>query len=187
MAVRDDLGWDRIVYVPALRQPFKLETDAAASHHRFTMAVLATLDAGDVWVSTWELERDTVSYTVDTLQHFRAGFPDATLDWIIGDDNLAKLHEWRSLDRIFDLANFVVLARGGAALPEHLAGRAATAESRPRNGAIVLAANATVPISATEIRRRVRESEPIDTLVDPRVSRYIHHYRLYRCATKGTA
>jgi nicotinic acid mononucleotide adenylyltransferase len=44
----------------------------------------------------------------------------------------------------------------------------------------VFADNTTVPISSTEIRRRVRAGEPIDAFVDPLVSRYIHHYGLYK-------
>ncbi|HEX2123937.1 MAG TPA: hypothetical protein VHL59_20090, partial [Thermoanaerobaculia bacterium] len=50
----------------------------------------------------------------------------------------------------------------------------------PRCGAIVFTENPTVPISSTEIRRRVQSGHPIDDLVDARVSRYIHHYGLYR-------
>ena len=52
--------------------------------------------------------------------------------------------------------------------------------TRPTHGAIVFAKNEVVPISSTEIRRRVREGESIEELVDPRVARYIHHYGLYR-------
>ena len=48
------------------------------------------------------------------------------------------------------------------------------------DGAIAYAQNATIPISSTEIRRRVRAGESIDALVDPRVSRYIQHNRLYQ-------
>jgi nicotinate-nucleotide adenylyltransferase len=187
LSVRDAFAWDRIVYVPARRQPFKLDTGSASGFHRHAMAVLATQDVDDVRVSTWELERDAVSYTVDTLDHFRGVFADATLDWVIGDDNLASLHLWKDFDRIFDLANFVVLTRGGAAIPAGLADRAAEAASRPRHGAMILASNRTTPVSATEIRRRIGAGEPIDDLVDPRVSRYIHQYNLYRGATKGAA
>jgi len=106
--------------------------------------------------------------------------PDATIDWIIGDDNLAKLTEWKSLDRIFELANFVVLTRGGQAILPVLSSRVVDAESRPASGTISFAENATIPISSTDIRRRVRDGEPIEDLVPQPVSRYIHHYGLYR-------
>jgi nicotinate-nucleotide adenylyltransferase len=169
LAARETMGWDRIVYVPAFRQPFKGEQATASPLDRFAMAVLATEEHEEIDISKRELERGDVSYTVDTLEELRAANPDATLDWIIGDDNLAALHEWRNLDRIFELANFVVLTRGQKDVPDDL-----------KNRAIKFARNATVPVSSTEIRRRVRAGEPIDELVDPRVARYIHHYRLYK-------
>jgi nicotinate-nucleotide adenylyltransferase len=177
LAAREAMGWDRIVYFVAYRQPFKEKGVSASGVHRFAMAVLATESIDDVWVSSWELEREGVSYTVDTLEHLRSEHPDATLDWIIGDDNLARLGEWRNIDRILELANFVVLTRVAPAIV-----RVAPAilPATPREGAIRYAHNATIPISSTEIRRRVRAGESIDALVDPRVSRYIQHNRLYQ-------
>ncbi|HEX3108087.1 MAG TPA: nicotinate (nicotinamide) nucleotide adenylyltransferase [Thermoanaerobaculia bacterium] len=181
LAARESMQWDRILYFVAYRQPFKEKGCSASGYHRFAMAALATESIDDVWVSSWELEREGVSYTVDTLEHLRSEYPDATLDWIIGDDNLARLGEWKRIDRIFELANFVVLTRlangdDGAATPDCVC----DAATRPPHGAIAYAENATVPISSTEIRRRVRAGESIDALVDPRVSRYIQHNRLYQ-------
>jgi nicotinate-nucleotide adenylyltransferase len=143
------------------------------------MVGMATVDQDGLFASTMELERGAVSYTVDTLEALRAEHPDATLDWIIGDDNLPRLGEWKSLGRIFELANFAVLTRGGAEPPASLRERIAEPRERPRCGAIVFAHNPTVPVSSTEIRSRIRAGESIDGLVDPRVARYIHHYALY--------
>ena len=183
LAVRGEMQWDRILYIPAHRQPFKLTTNAANDWHRYAMLILATLDHRDVYASDVELSRGEVSYTVDTLEELRARNPDVTLDWIIGDDNLAKLDEWKNLDRIFELANFAVLARGHETpLPAH-GERVREARVRGPNGSIVILRNELTPISATEIRNRVRAGERIDDLVDPRVARYIEHYGLY----KGTS
>jgi nicotinate-nucleotide adenylyltransferase len=183
-AAWDTLRWDRVFYIPAYKQPFKTHRDAADEHHRFAMAVLATLDHGKMFVSPVELDRRKVSYTVDTLEELRATYTDDTIDWIIGDDNLAQLSQWKAIDRIFELANFCVLTRGAAAASAAnlgaRSGRRSTPETRPKCGAIVFAENPLVPISSTEIRRRVRDGESIDELVDPRVARYIHHYGLYR-------
>lgn len=179
--VREQMQWDRIVYIPAYRQPFKLDRNSASSYHRFTMTAIATLEHDALYVSPMELERGEVSYSVDTLEQLRRQFAGDTLDWIIGDDNIPQLHEWRSIERIFELANFTVLHRGVRTAPERsLAERVMDAAARPAAGAIVFAENRTVPVSSTEIRRRVREGEPIDELVDPRVSRYIHHHGLYQ-------
>jgi nicotinate-nucleotide adenylyltransferase len=180
LAVREFLGWSQVLYVPAYVQPFKTEQARTSGYHRFAMAVLATSD--DDWseVTPWELERERVSYTVDTLEMLSAERPDAALEWIIGDDNLPALMQWKSLDRIFALANFVVLSRGAAEVPAELQPRVCAADSRGRAGQIVLARNATVPVSSTEIRARIGGGQPIGAFVDPRVARYIQRHRLYQ-------
>src|SRR5215212_884462 len=183
-AACETLDWDRILYIPAYKQPFKAGRDHAAGHHRFAMAVLATLEREEMFVLGLELERGAISYTVDTLEELRATYAGDTLDWIIGDDNLAQLPQWKSIDRIFELANFAVLTRGTPASRrldgERLAPRVTKPRNRPKCGAIVFAENAMIPISSTEIRTRLRAGESIEELVDPRVARYIHHYGLYR-------
>jgi nicotinate-nucleotide adenylyltransferase len=176
------MEWDRLIYVPAYRQPFKSEEQFASGYHRFTMAVLATESIETIDVSTQELDRGKISYTVETLELLRAGYPQATLDWIIGDDNLAQLTEWKRIDRIFELANFAVLTRFMRLgdVPERFRSRIAAPGQRGSRGHVVFAENATVPVSSTEIRRRIRAGEAIGGLVDPRVSHYIEHNRLYR-------
>ena len=171
LAARDTMRWDRVLYIPAFVQPFKQDRRTASGYHRFAMTVLGTQDHDALYVSPRELERGSVSYTVDTLRELRGEYPDAAFDWIIGDDNLEKLLEWKSIETIFELAGFVVLTRGGQAIPPVL-------KDRP----IRFAYNPTVPVSSTEIRRRLGDGEPIDDLVPPRVSRYIQHNGLYRKA-----
>jgi len=182
LAARGVMEWDRLIYVPAYRQPFKSEEQFASGYHRFTMAVLATESIETIDVSTQELDRGKISYTVETLELLRAGYPQATLDWIIGDDNLAQLTEWKRIDRIFELANFAVLTRFMRLgdVPERFRSRIAAPGQRGSCGHVVFAENATVPVSSTEIRRRIRAGEAIGGLVDPRVSHYIEHNRLYR-------
>jgi len=182
LAARSVMEWDRLIYVPAYRQPFKSEEQFASGYHRFTMAVLATESIETIDVSTQELDRGKISYTVETLELLRAGYPQATLDWIIGDDNLAQLSEWKRIDRIFELANFAVLTRFMRLgdVPERFRSRIAAPGQRGSRGHVVFAENATVPVSSTEIRRRIRAGEAIGGLVDPRVSHYIEHNRLYR-------
>lgn len=181
LAVRGLMQWDRLIYVPAYQQPFKAERQHASGYHRFTMAVLATESIEEIFISPQELDRGAISYTVETLELLRSEYRNATLDWIIGDDNLAELTKWKQIERIFALANFAVLTRGQAkSVPQQFQSRVVAPEKRPTHGCIVFAENATVPVSSTEIRRRIRAGEPIVDLVDPRVSHYIDHYRLYR-------
>ena len=173
LAIRSEMSWDRVMYIPAWQQPFKSDRRTASGYHRFSMAVLATQNDDSLFVSPIELERGGTSYTVDTMQTLHKMYPGATFDWIIGDDNTAQLNSWKDPEQLFKLARFVVLVRGGPAPAPDLAKRVAA-------GRIVYAQNDAVLISSTDIRQRVREGQPIDAFVDPRVSRYIHHYGLYK-------
>jgi len=171
LAVRESMQWDRVLFVPAFVQPFKQDRQTASAPHRFAMAILATEDRDELYVDPRELERGAVSYTVDTLRELRAEYQDARLDWIIGDDNLEKLHEWKEIDTIFELARIVVLTRSPILNPQ---------SSILNSHSVVYAENAMVPVSSTEIRRRAHAGEPIEELVGARVSRYIQHNGLYR-------
>ena len=145
----------------------------ATAYDRYAMAVIGTMEHDEISVSQIELHRGAISYTVDTLEALHGDHPGDEFDWIIGDDNLAQLTSWKDADRLFALARFVVLTRGGARVPDALAPQADA-------GRIVFARNQTVPISATDLRKRVARGESIDAFVDPLVSRYIHHNGLYR-------
>ena len=184
LAARDTMQWDRILFVPAFVQPFKQDRTFASPYHRFAMVAAATIDRDFMFVSPVELERGRVSYTVDTLEELRVQHPGDTLDWVIGDDNLEKLHEWKSPERIFELANFAVLVRSRREVPPYLASRVCEPSQRPTHGTISFAGNPVVTVSSTDVRRRSQEGQPIDELVPPPVSRYIQHYGLYRKANR---
>jgi nicotinate-nucleotide adenylyltransferase len=181
LEMREKLGWREIVFVPARVQPFKHDRSAASAYHRFAMAVLGIEEFDGARVIPLELEREGISYTVDTLEKLKETWPDEALEWVIGDDNLARLEEWRELDRIFELANFVVLRRnsGVADVGSSLRDRVRSIKGRERSGGIVLVTNTNVAVSASEIRRRIRTAEPWEEMVPSRVARYIHHNDLY--------
>jgi len=179
--IAGEMGWDRILVIPAFRQPFKEESESASGYHRFAMAVLACEGDARFRADPIELERGETSYSVDTLEALR-GRIDGRFDWIIGDDQLADLERWRSIDRILELANFVVLRRGGNGeddLPRRLRDRVRAAGERGDSGAIVFAANAIVPVSATGIRQRIREGERVGDCLDRSVADYIERVGLY--------
>lgn len=181
-AVFDTFGWSRVIYIPAYVQPFKTGQATSSSYHRHAMTVLGTIDDPRLEVSIAELERGSVSYTVDTLRDFRQSHPVATLDWIIGDDNLEELHQWRSVDEILELANFVVLARAGGEqrLVPELRKRVSGDVESGGAGKIHFADNEALAISSTQIRARARANEMADDHLQPAVAAYVERNRLYR-------
>ncbi len=181
LAIHERFGWDEMLFIPAWTQPFKAGDAAVSPFHRHAMTVLGTEQIPGAKVSIVELEREQISYTVDTLRELRSTRPDTVLEWVIGDDNLARLSEWKDVGGMFELANFIVLRRAAAlpALPPELEGRLHSIKARERNGGIVLVTNDLIEVSATEIRRRIVAGEPWDPMVPSKVARYIRHNDLY--------
>jgi nicotinate-nucleotide adenylyltransferase len=118
-----------------------------------------------------ELERAGPSYTIDTLQAMRARQPDAEWFLIIGADQYAGIQTWRGWQELLALVTLAVANR-----PGHVA---------PVNAEVSRFAHRAVPlpmldISASEIRSRVSQGLPIDSMVPPSVARYIESHHLYR-------
>jgi len=131
-------------------------------------------------VSDLELRRAGPSYTVDTLEALR--IPREDLFLIVGSETFMDLLTWREPRRIAQLARIVVVPRVGSAFdPESAAVRKVVREI----GDEPLIVRATsLPISASDLRRRVREGRSVAYRLPESVAAYIQAKRLYR--TEGT-
>ena len=53
------------------------------------------------------------AYTVDLLTELKRRFPGVNFVWLMGADNLALFHRWRSWQKIFEAVPIAVLDRPG--------------------------------------------------------------------------
>lgn len=161
------LGLDRVVLIPARRQPLKVSQEITSGPDRLAMCRrLAECDPR-LSVDPIELDREGLSFTVDTLREYRRARPDAELFLLLGEDAAATFPQWREPEAIAALATIVVLTRVGGEAPA-AAGPAMTRLATRR-----------VEVSASEVRARVRAGLPIRGLVPDGVSAYIVEQRLY--------
>lgn len=180
-----------VAFLPAADPPHRAAPGASASQ-RADMLALALADRSGFRVDLRELRRDGPSWTVLTLRELRAERgPDAPLAWLVGADAFRGLPTWHAWDQLLDLAHFVVAVRPGhdlEALPGALAAACAGRWREAGQGPGLAAAPAgTVvrlemplhPASATELRRRLRSSEPAGDWLDPAVAAYIAVNGLY--------
>ncbi len=105
------LELDKIIFLPARISPHKLDQPPAPPDARCQMLATAIADEPRFEMDACEIARQGPSFTVDTLQTFRARFPQAKLYYLIGDDNLPELETWKNISKIRELAQFVVLSR----------------------------------------------------------------------------
>jgi len=166
----DALSLDRLIFVPAAAQPFKVETPAVASPaDRLEMVRLAVAEDPRYSVEDTEIRREGLSYTVDTLEEIVGNNTGAEIFLLIGEDTLAGFSGWKKQARIREIATIAVMRRAGA--PR-------TGESMRSDGVVELSAR-RIDVSSTEIRERLKSGKSIKGFVPESVERFITMRRLY--------
>ena len=169
--VRSLLGYERILFVPANIPVHKSMPVEVGARHRLAMLRLALAGSRDFQVETCELERGGNSYSIDTLEQvLRLYRPEGRPGLIIGEDLVEGFPAWREAARLAELAELIVARR--AATP-------AATPDWPFPASLRRIENLLLPVSSSEIRRRLAAGRPVRHLVPEQVLRYIRRRRLY--------
>jgi nicotinate-nucleotide adenylyltransferase len=172
------LGLDVLWFVPNATQPLKGAGQGAA-RDRLEMVRLLTAPDSRFAVDALEIERDGLSYTVDTVAAFAERFPDAQRFLLIGADVTTTFSLWREPRRITELADIVVLRRASGLREESERAPAAPDAEQYLEKAQWLDTR-RIDLSSTEVRERVRAGKPIRGFVPDAVAEYIAAAGLYR-------
>ena len=162
---------DRLIFVPAAQAPLKPNDVQSSSADR-----LAMLRAAIAWdrrfeISDAELQRGGMSYTIDSARHFRALYPHDQLYWVIGGDQLPKLHLWKDIEELAKLVEFIFLERPGYPIKSH-----------PEIPGLRLhrCDGHLLGVSSTELRERTRQGLSLDYFIPHKAIIYIQEHSLYR-------
>jgi nicotinate-nucleotide adenylyltransferase len=162
---------DRLILVPAAQAPLKPNDVQSSSEDRLAMLRAATEWDKRFEISDLELRRGGVSYTVDSARYFRALYPNDELYWVIGGDQLPKLHLWKDIQELAQLVEFIFLERPGF-------------PTKPRSDIPGLRLHRCdghlLAISSTELRERTRRNLSLDYFVPHKAIVYIREHALYR-------
>lgn len=175
------LRLDELVLVPSGPPVHRAQHTPAPAEHRLAMCRLAVTPLPRFEVSDVEVTRREPSYTVLTLEHFRARLgPAAALFLLIGADNLSSLHTWFRLRDVLALCRVVPMPRPSRGVADLSALRGALGQAAVDEVLAREVPGPLIPISATEVRRRVARGEPFRHLVPDAVAAYIARHGLYR-------
>ena len=158
-AALEELALDRLFIIPAARSPFKSEQQLAPANARLQLLRLAFAGCYGCEIDPQEVERDGVSYSIDTIRTYTDRHPEAKLHYLIGADHVPTLPQWREAADLAKLAEFVVVPRPGqevAEFPEPFCGQAL-------NGW-------PFEVSSSAIRERLKLGQAIDGLVPSAVA-----------------
>lgn len=174
---RTQFGLDRILFIPAGIPPHKNKNNITPDIYRYNMTVLAINSNKHFYISSMEMEREGITYTIDTIKHLKSKYRDTDFYFLLGADSLLQIHKWRNYEELLELCNFIVAKR-----PDYDNDNLDLVIERLNEqykGHIYILDAPLIDISSTEIRDRVKNGLSIKYLVPESVETYIYKSGLY--------
>lgn len=170
--------------IPAHRPP-----PAATAAERVAMLEAALEDFPGAEIDRRELEREGVSYTVDTLVTMGEEFPGSSLCLLLGQDAFLGLPGWHRWTELFELAHIAVARRPGGSLlmspplAEAVRGRRCDSAGELRDtgsGRVIFCETSQLEISSSWLRAQAAAGRSLRWLVPASVEAIIEAEGLYR-------
>lgn len=175
-----DLDWLFLMpnHIPGYKKP---DTNIT-NEQRAAMVKLAVEDMPMMEYSGFELDREGVTYTADTLELLTAAYPGVAWYFIMGGDSILQFDSWKNPEKILKLASLIVTTRDAVEMNDV---RMKISELKKQYGACRIEAMdmKPLPISSTDIRKKRKSGYPIDGMVPDKVLAYIEANQLY-CSDK---
>ncbi|MBL4572232.1 MAG: nicotinate-nucleotide adenylyltransferase [Gammaproteobacteria bacterium] len=157
------------------------------AQHRLAMLELATASYPQIEVDSIELQRDRVSYTVDTLTELKKRH--RVLVFVLGADSFNSLPEWHDWQKILELSHLLVLSRHGVTLSNEALSavdsklrRVDTSEQMLASvhGKILFSENFDYDMASSEIKKKLVRGDDVSAQLDADVIHYIKDNSLYQ-------
>ena len=185
------MGYERIALMPC-GDAYHKGSHTSSAKHRLAMLELAVQEinkssAGTILqVDDRETRRQGATYTVETLHQLRQELgPNAHLVWVMGTDAALNLHKWFDWQRIFDLANIIIVARNGEQFTPEVTWPAQQVqdikEFKGISHGVYHTVNLTpVDISSSQIRLALQSSKSVENHVPQTILNYVEQHGLYQ-------
>src|ERR1035437_5635434 len=192
-ALLEEFALDRFVFIPAMRAPHKMRSQPTSAYDRYAMLCLATNDEPRITVSRMEIEAPERPFSIETLSRLTAEMPSDELFFVMGADSWMDITSWREWEKVLSLVCHIVVTRPGSPIDvSHVTdeireriidlrgGGSVSNQTSSSRGSIFLTDAVELDISASDIRRQVREGdrEWRDRVTDE-VAIYIEKYQIY--------
>lgn len=163
---------DQVWFVVSPQNPFKSSKSLLPDVDRLRMVELAIEDNFDLRVSNIEFSMPKPSYTVDTLAYLKDRYPQHEFSLILGSDNLHHFHKWKNYQVILEHHGIIVY-------PRPKTDKNKIREEIKNHPGIRMVDAPLMDISATFIRKCLKNDISIRYLVHDKVAQYIYDRKLY--------
>ena len=183
------LQLDRLMVMPARVPPHK-PNGSIDPIHRLRMTQLAFADAPEygesLFVSDWEMTRQTISYTAETLRFFH--MQGYKLYFLCGTDMFLSLDQWYRPDQIFSLSTIAYIRREDESPEIRIRIEEAKRHYRIKyNAEPVEILTKPIDISSSEIRNMLESGKDASPYISTAVQEYIKANGLYLSDEGSTA
>jgi len=162
---------DEVWFVVTPHNPFKKKQSLLDDHHRYQLVQEATYDFPKLKPSNIEFGLPQPNYTINTLVHLFEKYPQHQFSLIMGQDNLRSFHKWKNHKEILENHELYVYPRisDEKNVPDLL--------SHPK---VHLIDAPIVEISATFIRKAIKENKNVRALMPERAWKYMDEMNFYK-------
>lgn len=160
---------DELWFVVSPQNPFKKTNSLLSEIHRFAMVDRAIEGDDRFKASKIEFKLPKPSYTTDTLAHLTEKFPFIEFSLIMGADNLTYLHKWKNADFLIKNHTIYVYPRPNAKQGEY-----------HNHQNIKLVDAPQIEISASFIRKAIREKKDVSWFLPNGTAQYIEEMNFYK-------
>ncbi len=170
---------DEVWFMPNGNPPHKKQSNIGTdANTRMEMVKLAIEGKSYFKLQDYEVMKQSVSCTYQTLEHFKEVYSEDEFYYIIGADSLFSIERWVHPELIFP--NCVVLAacRNQVNTSEEM-NRQITYLCNKFDARIEFLVSPLIDVSSSELRERIRRGESIQELVPQGVNDYIAKEGLY--------
>ena len=173
----NELGLDKLIFMPNSVSPFKLDANITSSEHRCNMIELAIASDERLEMTRYEIEKQGISYTYETLNELTAIY-DARLYFVLGFDSVVAVDSWYRGENILEEFPLITAVRPGV---DNSLGTKKIAEYRKiYNAEIHILHMPPIDCSSSQIRELCRNGGSITGLVSANVEEYIIKNGLYK-------
>lgn len=171
--LREELKLEQIWFVPTKIHPLKDNLEISDPDIRLKMLELAIENHDHFKVKKNELEREGISYTIDTINLLHEEYEKLSPDfyYFIGMDNVNDLHRWKNPDEIIKRCKIIAFGRPGFKPNK---------EAKKYLSCIQLIHVPLLEISSTFIRDRIKSGLSVRYLVPDSVRLYINEKQIYK-------
>ncbi len=177
--VRERCQLDQVLFIPAGIPPHKQEKKLTPAIVRFEMLQLAIAGNERFAIDRFEIDRNEVSYTVQTLRSLQKRYRSATLFLLVGADMLADLPRWREAANVCEMAIPVAVRRLGEPKPDYAPLAELVSPERLQEFERHQVEMPGIELSSSRIRRLAHDGWSIRYQVPAAVEQYIKSNKLY--------